>query len=365
MGLSALAATISTGAPGALTLERHQRLDAIRDEWTELAERCGHPFATWEWAATWWDHFGDDRPLQIIACRRPDGTLAAVLPLYLSTRGPLRMARFLGHGVGDVLGPICASEDAALAAPAVRQILAEEGQSWDLLLAERMPKDMFSGLLPGRVLQEEANPVLPIDGASWDEFLASCSSNLRSQIRRKRRKLEREQGSRFRLADDRARLDEDFDTLLRLHSARWGEARAFSEQRSAFHRDFAARALEHGWLRLWLLEVDGQAVAAWLGYRFGDVEWYYQSGRDPAWDGWSVGLVLLTWTMQAAFDDGMSGYAFLRGDEDYKRRFATHDAGLVTVGVPRGPLGRAAISAAGAAKRMPPSVRDRVLSSLG
>ena len=355
----------SADADGALTLERHRRLDAIRDEWTALAERCGHPFATWEWAATWWDHFGGNRPLEITACRRPDGTLAAIIPLYVSTRGPLRMARFVGHGVGDVLGPVCTSEDAALAASALRQILAEEGRSWDLMLAERMPRDRFSGLLPGRVLQEEANPLLPIDGASWDEFLASCSSNLRGQIRRKRRKLEREHGSRFRLAEDRARLADDFDTLLRLHSARWGEARAFSEQRSAFHRDFAARAFERGWLRLWFLEMDGQAVAAWLGFRFGNVEWYYQSGRDPDWDSRSVGLVLLTWTMQAAFDDGMSAYAFLRGDEEYKRRFATHDAGLVTVGVPRGPLGRAAISAAGAAKRMPPSVRERVLSSLG
>lgn len=350
---------------GAPTLERHQDLDAIRDEWVDLAERCGNPFATWEWAATWWEHFGGSRPLLITACRRPDGTLAAILPLYLSTRGPLRMVRFLGHGVGDVLGPICASEDAPLAASALRQVLDEEGRSWDLLLAERMPRDSFSELLRGRVLQEEANPVLPIDGMSWDEFLASCSSNLRGQIRRKRRKLEREHGSRFRLADDGERLDDDFDTLLRLHSARWGEPRAFSEQRSAFHRDFAARAFERGWLRLWFLEVDGRAVAAWHGFRFGNVEWYYQFGRDPSWDRLSVGFTLLARTMQAAFEDGMSAYAFLRGDEEYKRRFATRDAGLETVAVPRGPLGLAAVSAAGAAKRMPPSIRHRVERSLG
>jgi CelD/BcsL family acetyltransferase involved in cellulose biosynthesis len=364
--LSARTATGSRAdANGALILEQYQGLDALQAEWTELAERCGNPFATWEWAATWWDHFGGDRPLLITTCRRPDGTLVAILPLYLSTRGPLRLARFVGHGVGDVLGPICAAEDAGLAASGLRQILAEQGRSWDLLLAERMPRDRFPGLVRGRVLQEEANPRLPIDGASWDEFLASCSSNLRGQIRRKRRKLEREHGSRFRLADDIERLDEDFDALLRLHSARWGEPRAYSDKRSAFHRDFAALALERGWLRLWLLEVDERAVAAWHGFRFGNVEWYYQSGRDPEWERWSVGLVLLTWTMQAAFDDGMSAYAFLRGDEEYKRRFATQDTGLETVGVPGGRLGRVTVSAATAAKRMPPSVRHRVLSTLG
>jgi CelD/BcsL family acetyltransferase involved in cellulose biosynthesis len=364
--LIAQANTPTTSEPdGALSLERYQDLTSIRDEWSALAERSGNPFATWEWAATWWDHFGRGNTLLITACRRSDGTLAAILPLYQSTRGRLRLLRFVGHGVGDVLGPICADEDTALAASALRRVLSEEGRAWDLLLAERMPTDWLSGLLPGHVLQEEANPVLPIDGASWDEFLATCSSNLRGQIRRKRRRLEREHGARFRLAEDRQRLDEDFNTLVRLHQARWGEPRAFTDDRTAFHRDFAAIAFERGWLRLWFLEVDGRAVAVWYGLRFGDVEWYYQSGRDPEWDSWSVGLTLLARTMQGAFDDGLSAYAFLRGDESYKRRFATKDGGLATVGLPRGALGRAAISAARAAKRMPPSVRHRVLSSLG
>ena len=346
---------------GSLSLERHEDLDSLREDWTALAERCGNPFATWEWARTWWDHFGKGHPLLITACRRSDGTVAAILPLYLSTRGRLRMLRFVGHGAGDVLGPVCASEDSALAAAALRQTLADEGRSWDLLLAERLPK----GLLPGPVLQEEANPVLSIDGATWEEFLASCSSNLRGQIRTKRRRLQRDHEASFRLTDDPERLDNDFDTLVRLHHARWGEARAFDERRRAFHRDFAAVALERGWLRLWFLEAEGRPVAAWHGFRFGGVEWYYQSGRDPEWDRRSVGLTLLARTMQGAFDDGMSAYAFLRGDEEYKKRFATEDAGLETVGVPRGALGLTAISAARAAKRMPPSVRHRVLSSLG
>jgi CelD/BcsL family acetyltransferase involved in cellulose biosynthesis len=352
-------------AGGPLTLERHEHFDALRDEWTALAERCGNPFSTWEWAATWWEHFGRDRPLLITACRRPDGTLAAILPLYLSSRGPLRLARFVGHGVGDVLGPVCAPDDAALAADGLRRLIADNRRRWDLLLAERMPSDGFAELLQGQVLQEEANPRLPIDGATWDEYLASCSSNMRGQIRNKRNRLERKLGASFRLTEDPDRLDDDLDTLVRLHHARWGEPRSFPEDRRAFHRDFAQRALERGWLRLWFLEVDNQAVAAWYGLRFGNIEWYYQSGRDPEWDRWSVGLTLLARTLQGAFDDGMSAYAFLRGDEGYKRRFATEDSGLKTVGLANGPIGAGAIAAARAAKHLPPSFRNRVLRTLG
>ena len=153
--------------------------------------------------------------------------------------------------------------------------------------------------------------------------------------------------------DRRALACRDFDTLVRLHHARWGEPRSFTEQRTAFHRDFAARVRARMAASL-VPRGGGRAVAAWYGFRFGDVEWYYQSGRDPDWDRSSVGLTLLARTLQGAFDDGMSAYAFLRGDEAYKQRFATRDEGLETVALARGPRGRAAISAARAAKRMPP-----------
>ncbi len=78
-----------------------------------------------------------------------------------------------------------------------------------------------------------------------------------------------------------------------------------------------------------------------------------------------MGLTLLARTLQGAFDDGMSAYAFLRGDEGYKQRFATRDDGLETVGVPRGPRGRAAVSRRAPRSACPPSVRNQVLRTLG
>jgi CelD/BcsL family acetyltransferase involved in cellulose biosynthesis len=354
-------------ADGALILERHQDLDAIRDEWIELAERCGNPFATWEWAATWWEHFGHGRPLHVTVCRRPDGTVAAILPLYLAARGPLRLLRFVGHGTGDILGPICAPDDAALAASALQEAIADVDRPWDVLLAERMPSDRFGGLIPGRVVQREAHPLVRTRGASWEEFLASRSSNQRREFRAKRRRLERDHEARFRLTHDRDRLRQDFDALVRLHHARWGEAAAFRGRRERFHREFAERAFERGWLRLWSVEVDGRVVAARYGFRFAKVDWAFISGRDPdpAWDRYSLGLALLVRAVQATFDDGMSAFSFLRGDEAYKQRFAADDVGLESVAVARSPRGVAAVSAARAAKRMPPRIRHRVVRSLG
>jgi hypothetical protein len=49
-----------------------------------------------------------------------------------------------------------------------------------------------------------------------------------------------------------------------------------------------------------------------------------------------VGFVLLAHAIRAAADDGMVEYRLLRGDEEYKHRFGTHDPGLETVGVSSG-----------------------------
>jgi CelD/BcsL family acetyltransferase involved in cellulose biosynthesis len=350
-----------------LSLEPIVDLASVRDEWTALALRAGNVFATWEWADAWWRVYGEDRRLHVTACRDRDGRLVAVLPLYLSTRRPLRTLRFLGHGPADQLGPVCAPEDRVAVAEALKRLLREKLGAWDLLLAERLaPAEGWAGTLGGRVVHREDSPTLLIAGRSFDEFLSSRSKNFREQVRRRDRKLRREHEVELRLTDA-DRLEADLDTLFRLHEARWseGESSALIGSRERFHRDFARRALERGWLRLWVLEADGAPRAAWYGFRFAHMDWYYQSGRDPEWERQSVGFVLLSHTIRQAFEDGMTEYRLLRGGEDYKGRFASDDPGLETLALPRGLLGRGAIAAAAAARSMPPALRRRALKLAG
>jgi CelD/BcsL family acetyltransferase involved in cellulose biosynthesis len=350
-----------------LTLERIDDLASVRDKWNTLAERAGNLFATWEWADAWWRVYGDGRPLLVTACRDAAGSLIALLPLYVSTRRPVRTLRFLGHGPADQLGPVCAPEHRAEAAVALSRLLADDFRQWDVLLAERLaPGEGWAELLGGRVLHREDSPTLRIGARSFDEFLASRSKNFREQVRRRERKLRREHDVELRLSDA-DRLDADLDVLFRLHEARWsdGESNALSGPRERFHRDFARRALERGWLRLWVLEADGAPRAVWYGFRFAQVDMYYQSGRDPDWEHESVGFVLLAHTIRQAFDDGMLEYRLLRGGEEYKGRFASDDPGLETVALARGVLGRAALVAARAARSMPAAARRRAVKLAG
>lgn len=346
--------TRTAGADGPLAHEQLDRLDVVSDDWTRLADAAGNVFSTQEWASMWWRHFGAERKLCLIASRDSAGSVVALLPLYLNRSRPLRVLRFLGHGAADQLGPVCAAADRERVARGLRQVLADRRWRADLLVGDRLGgAEGWTRRTRATVLLTEPSPTLAIDGRGWEDFLASKSKNFRDQVRGRERKLAKSHDLSFRLSD-RARLHEDMTTLLRLHSARWEDATtAFDAELEAFHRDFASVALERGWLRLWLAEVDGEPVAAWYGLRYAGCECFYQSGRDPAWDEHSVGFVLLAHTIRSAFEDGMREYRFLRGGDAYKGRFADGDPGVETMVLGRGTLGRPAVAAAGALGRLP------------
>jgi len=99
--------------------------------------------------------------------------------------------------------------------------------------------------------------------------------------------------------------------------------------------------------------VGGRTIAAWYGFRYGDAEWYYQAGRDPAWEESSVGFVLLSHTVREAFEARMREYRLLLGDEPYKERFATEDPGLETLGLAGTRRGRAALTGVALAEHLP------------
>jgi CelD/BcsL family acetyltransferase involved in cellulose biosynthesis/peptidoglycan/xylan/chitin deacetylase (PgdA/CDA1 family) len=331
-------------------------LESLAGEWRDLAARTGNVFATYEWAASWWRHHGQGHRPLVTACRSADGRLVAILPLYRWSVGPLGVLRFIGHGAGDQLGPVHAAEDRDEAAVLAGRALAE--LDWDVFVGEQLPaRELWGDTLGARVIRREGSPVLRAPAGGWPEYLARRSPNFRQQLGRRERNLARRHRVDLRLVREPGELPEAMDHLFRLHRLRWGGGGSAFLHRAAFHRDFAAAALERGWLRLWLLELDGHPAAAWYGFRFGEVESYYQSGRDPAFDRLSAGFVLLAHTIRAAFDDGAAEYRFGRGQDPYKYRFTEDDPGLETVAATRGPAAGAALFAA---RRAYPLAKARI-----
>jgi CelD/BcsL family acetyltransferase involved in cellulose biosynthesis len=331
--------------PDELRAEAVEDFECLRSEWSDLAVHTRNIFATWEWNRTWWEYIGQGRPLALTTLRDAQGSLRAILPLYLWRERPLRIARFIGHLAGDQLQPICAPSDVPAVSRSIRELL-REGR-WDLLMGERLPSpDAWGKRLSGRTLRRENSPVLFLKG-SWDEATRPWSPRFRSQLRRHERRLRAERDVRVTAVDDRRDLEAGLDIFFDLHRTRWTNGTKF-EQREPFHREFARRAFDNGWLRLQITEADGVPVAGILNFRYCGVEFGYQSGWRPEYADYSVGTFQLMEAIRSAHADGIQEYRFLRGGESYKYRFAQADAGLETV-IARRPSLPGAVAATGVA----------------
>jgi CelD/BcsL family acetyltransferase involved in cellulose biosynthesis len=240
---------------------------------------------------------------------------------------------------------VCDQRDRELTARALRAALASV--RFDVFLGDWLLADgRYASVLGGRIVRETGYPILGFGVASWDEFLRTRSKGFRKDQRRDLRGLEERYAVRFRMTAEPAELERDLDAVFDLHRARFGKHDGcyFCGANEAFQRAFAACALERGWLRLWLLELDGRPVAAEYGFRFGDAWFAYQTGRDPAVERASVGTILGTYTVRQALEEGVTEYRFLQGNEPYKYSWANLDPELEAIGIPGSVVGRIAIS---------------------
>ena len=362
-------------------LGEDDELARIAEPWRELAESRGNAFVTPEWFMAWRRHYGSGAVPVVAAVRDRAGELVGVVPLQLSRRGGVRLLRFGGSNLGDNFHAAAREEDEALVWQAAGGELSQR-RDWGAILLERIPVeaewiDSVAGAgrraLSVIELKQDRMPAIELGGATWEEYLGGRSRKLRSQIRRDMRLLEREHGLRFRLTEDPATLDDDMETFLRLHESRWadrGGSRSIFERSREFHRSFARDALERGWLRLWLLELESEPVAAWYGWRLGDSYSHYLGGFDPAWANRGLGIIVLARAIQGAIEEGAGEFDFLLGTESYKLRFATKERQVQTLALarrfaPSNPILRTDRAARNAYSSMPPRLKHAIGRSLG
>jgi CelD/BcsL family acetyltransferase involved in cellulose biosynthesis len=328
-----------------LTLEPLGDVGEARAEWASLASASGNPFATVEWCEAWLEHAAAGAEPRLFAAVYA-GETVAIVPLVIVRGRYVRKARFLGYGAANELGPVCAVGDLDRGVAALRLALEATGSEWDVFHGETLPGAGWPKRLDATLVGREGSPVVTGPWPTWDDYLATRSHNFRSELRRKERRL-LEEGLVGRTVSERDELVPALDALFDLHRRRWGaEASPFFAGLEAFHRAFSKVALERGWLRLRVFELDGAVISVTHGFRFVDSEWSYQFGRDPEFDRSSLGLIASAQAIRGAFAEGAHDFKLGPGRQDYKLRFATGDPGLETVGIARGLRGRASLIAA-------------------
>lgn len=356
---------------------------ALREDWNGLLRVSDSDclFLTWEWLYTWWKHLAGDRQLSILIVRA-GGQLVGLAPFGL--RRPslwnhrlLPVLEFLGSGfVGsDYLDVIARKGCEKQVREALAHFLSRERAVLDLTNLRRGNSfaSVVASELAGRQwhVSEKATNVCPfisVSGLSWEMYLATLGSEHRYNFNRKWKRLNRDYRVDFEAVAAPGQCREAVDLTIHLHNLRWrerGRSDAFhTDGLVGFHREFCALALEHGWLRLFVLRLNGAPAASLYGFRYGKTFYFYQSGFDPAYQKHSVGLVSMGLGIRSAIEEGVGEYDLLHGNEEYKSHWSRESRELARVeSYPPGVLGslcQTSVNVERASRRMARKVITRV-----
>jgi CelD/BcsL family acetyltransferase involved in cellulose biosynthesis len=303
---------------------------ALRSEWNSLlfASASASPFLTWEWLHTWWRHLAGSSKLRIVAVRAGN-ELVALAPFRITSgTAYLPCLDMLGTGDAgsDYLDVIVRRgwEDEALTALAqfVRQRhtalrLTHLGPS---AVGERLADRLGEDGWKRTITAGGTCPYISLAGHSWESYLASLGASHRANLRRRLRALEQKFEVRFERVTTEAERRVAMPALMRYHARRFDDrGTAFATRATrAFHDDVTIRALERGWLRLYVLRLNGEAAAVMYGFFHNQTFYFYQHGFDDRYQQHSLGLVLMGMSIRAAIDEGAAEFDMLWGVEPYK-----------------------------------------------
>jgi CelD/BcsL family acetyltransferase involved in cellulose biosynthesis len=324
-------------------------LEGLQDEWDELVDAAGRPFASPAWLLAWWRCAAPPGAGLRVAVARDGDRLVAVAPFFsIKGRSGLETIAPLATRVSHRCDPVGLPGREREAAAALASVLSGTGAQvvrfeavavsspWVRALAEAWP-----GAGRPRLYREDAvnAPYVSLSGRDLDDWLRSRSSNFRSAMGRHIRRAD-ELGATVRLANGVAEAKQGVRELARLHAARWaprGGSGVIDEAVEAMLVDSVEGLLARNRLRLYLMEVDGRVVGADLFLAAGGETSYWLGGFDDDFAHLAPSLRNIYEAVAGAFEQRGRRLDLGAGEQAYKYRFADGEERLEWwVLVPRG-----------------------------
>lgn len=323
-------------------LDDFSRFEDLKDKWNDTLtkSRDNDIFLTWEWLSTWWKHFGEGRKLRILLVD-DENRILAIAPLMRSKYtflhfGSLAKIEFIGSPQSDCNHFILTEREMEC----LRLFLSRLNThtDWDYLELRDISENTISVDLLRKMpttkllrcqLEERMIELCPYINLpnSTEMFMKRLSGNMRRNLRRRRRKLEKEYRVEVKTHDDFSSVEEAMNTFYELHQKRWqtkGMKGVFAKKTLRdFHFDVARHFAEKGWLRLDFLTANDKPIAAIYSFDYRQKKYEYLTGFDPEYSQYSVANLLRMCAVEKCIRKGLKEYDLLRGGEPYKNDWDT------------------------------------------
>ena len=254
-------------------------LQQIYDEWSDLARRCDADrlMQLPDYYLSFAEKLLKGRNGMLIAAFRDDRALVAILPLQFTVRkkfgvsfnivefpetpSPIREFVALdGRSLADLVSCLKSQFQSVFGKPI--DLLRLSG----FTVSDSEDVQAIAGSTISSVSKISKNNYIQLfDGDYVQEIL---SSNMRSNLRRRRKRLDKMGVAEFKTVTELPELNSAFDEFVETEAAGWksqrGGKRAIKlhEDQQSFYRDLAIRFAKSGRCHIHLLTLDGNAIAS-------------------------------------------------------------------------------------------------------
>ncbi|MGA2465568.1 MAG: GNAT family N-acetyltransferase [Thermodesulfobacteriota bacterium] len=299
-----------------------------------IVKNYGHhvPFLCIDWFKIWLEHFLKGNKLFIILIYK-EGNLSAIAPFIIKNekfKGIIKTKRI--ELIGNVHSPV---RNFIFVEPEKSRVdlllkifdfLKSNYTEWDILELDSIPEELDSlNVIKSAVeligLKSREyfcfnDWTLEDINFSGDEYMSRKPKNLRKELGKRRRRLERNGELRFEIESDRKSYDYYKKVYYEVRKKSWKHP----ENDIAFLDDFRRNAFEKGWLRFASLFFNSSPISCHLRLDYKNEVYFLESVYDKEYGEYSPTTILRSELMKHVIDkEKVTIIHTIKGDEDYKK----------------------------------------------
>ncbi|HSW96221.1 MAG TPA: GNAT family N-acetyltransferase [Candidatus Saccharimonadales bacterium] len=183
-------------------------------------------------------------------------------------------------------------------------------------------------------LQTDMQEVAPFITApdSWEGYLSSLERKQRHELKRKIKRFEDQHAFHFCSNET---IKKDFEEFIRLHRASdQAKEKFMSEEMKQFFWDIISTEKTDYKIDFCFLNIQNKPVASIMSFIGQGKTLLYNSGFDPEYSYYSVGLILHAYLIKKSIEEKLAVHDFLRGNERYKYDLGAQNMQLYKMTLP-------------------------------
>jgi CelD/BcsL family acetyltransferase involved in cellulose biosynthesis len=315
-------------------IQDNKGFEELGYKWNDMTRHCNQ-FTLYKWLYLWWKNYGEDKKLRIYVVE-DDEDIVVILPLMLISQNGITTLTQLGLNGSDFYRYIGSDNSEALAL--IFRTIIEKEKYDRFCLSNLRTDDKNTETLVKTAITVFNNLDIVKQGQSfvvdtrlpYEDYYRNRSKNYKHKMRQIA-----QNSSKYEFYVCKDYSEEIINEIVELHRKRWIRHMQLSVfydyRRESFLHSVCREFAQMGLLRLFVLKDTSGIKAYRLGFLHNGIYHDWNTAFDLECSKDSVGILLCEKVIRYCCSNDINEVDFLRGEEDYKERFATNAHAYITV----------------------------------